>query len=42
MGKVERILRDNGVKVEEVSVPASASNGIALKRLHAAIVSAEA
>jgi Asp-tRNA(Asn)/Glu-tRNA(Gln) amidotransferase A subunit family amidase len=40
--KAERNLRDNNVKVEEISFPAPINDGIALKRLHTVIISAEA
>lgn len=42
MEKAERILRDKGVKVEEVSFPAPFNDGHALKHLHTVIISAEA
>ena len=42
MEKAERILRDNGVKVEEVSFPVPLNDGDGLKSLHKVIISADA
>jgi Asp-tRNA(Asn)/Glu-tRNA(Gln) amidotransferase A subunit family amidase len=42
MEKAERILRDNGVKVEEVSFPAPLNNSDRLKRLQKVIISSDA
>lgn len=42
MDKAERILRDNGVKVQDVSFPAPLDDVDGLKRLHKVIISADA